>query len=203
MANAPSTVAGEVRSRANGLNAYVARMERLFATNELGRPDLHRVYGGAFMAYATYVERSLERLFLGIVMKRIAAPAIQPLIDVRSEVVARRVVAGGRKYVDWLPFERETEARALAFLSTGKPFTGLDNADKRTLNRLGILRNALAHESSHALRQFRRTFTDGRSLPADQLTPAGYLRGQHSPGVTRFTNTLAEATAVFARLCNC
>jgi hypothetical protein len=176
-------------------------MERLFAAHEIGRPDLHRVYGGAFLAFATYVERSLERLFLGIVMKRLAAPAIQPLVDVRSEVVARRVVAGGRKYVDWLPFERETEARAVAFLSAGKPFTSLDNADKRTLDRLGVMRNALAHESSHALRQFRRNFTDGRALPAAQLTPAGYLRGQHSPGLTRFTNTLNEATSVFGRLC--
>ena len=56
MANAPSIVASEVRSRANGLNAYVARMERLYDANELGRPDLIRVYGGAFIAYATYIE---------------------------------------------------------------------------------------------------------------------------------------------------
>ena len=201
MASPPSTVAAEVRSRASGLNAYVARMERLYAANELGRPDLHRVYGGAFMAYATYVERSLERLFLGILMKRFAAPALRPLIEIQSEVVARRVVAGGRKYVDWLPFEAHTEVRALAFLAAGRPFTGLSNADKKTLDRVGILRNALAHESSHALRQFRKNFTDGKAVPAEQLSPAGYLRGQHSPGITRFTNTLAEATAVFTRLC--
>ena len=201
MPRAPSTVAGEVASRARSLVYYVARMERLFNARELGRPDLNRAYAGAFLSFYTYVERSLERLFIGIVMKRFTSPSVRPLVEVRSEVVARKIIASGKKYVDWLPFERETEPRALAFLSSGKPFTELTAADKKTLDRLGIIRNALVHESEHAMKQFRRTFTDGRALPTDQLLPAGYLRGQHSPGVTRFANTLNEVVAVFDRFC--
>ena len=55
---------------------------------------------------------------------------------------------------------------------------------------------------SHALRQFRRMFVDDRALPAEQQRSAGYLRGQHSPGVTRFVNTINENVMVFNTLCD-
>lgn len=201
MARPPSKVADEVASRGQGLAAYAARMERLYADRKIGRPDLNRVYAGAFLSFHTYVERSLERLFLGLLMGRFTSPGIGPLVTIKSEVVARAVVSGERKYVDWLPFERHSQARAIAFLSSGKPFSEVEKADARILDRLGIVRNAIAHESSHALRTFRRTFVDGRSLPTEQQTPAGYLRGQHSPGVTRFANTINETVVVFGKLC--
>jgi hypothetical protein len=176
-------------------------MERLYGSGALGRPDLNRVYAGAFLSFHTYVERSLERLFLGLLMGRFVAPGVAPLVEIKSEVVARAVVAGGRKYVDWLPFEKYTQTRALAFLSAGRPFSELATTDARVLDRLGIIRNALAHESSHALRLFHRAFVDGRSLPVEQHRPSGYLRGQHSPGLTRFVNTINETVVVFGRLC--
>jgi hypothetical protein len=176
-------------------------MERLYADRKIGRPDLNRVYGGAFLSFHTYVERSLERLFLGVLMGRFTAPGVTPLVAIKSEVVARAVVSGGKKYVDWLPFERHAQARAIAFLASGKPFTDVEKVDARVLDRLGIVRNAIAHESSHALRMFRRTFVDGKALPPDQQTPAGYLRGQHSPGLTRFANTINETVVVFGKLC--
>jgi hypothetical protein len=72
MPSPPDRVALEVAARARGLNAYVRRMERLYAAGELARPDLNRVYGGAFLSFHTYIERSLERLFLGILMRRLS-----------------------------------------------------------------------------------------------------------------------------------
>lgn len=69
------------------------------------------------------------------------------------------------------------------------------------MNDLSILRNALAHESTWALTLFERTFTDGKGLPQDQLSPAGYLRGAHNPGQSRFSYHLAEAVGVFQQLC--
>jgi hypothetical protein len=201
VASPPSKVSDELASRARGLNAYVVRMETLFTARALGRPDLNRVYGGAFLSFNTYTERQLERLLLGLIMGRFRKTGVSALVDIKSEVVARKVVAGGRRYADWLPYEKETIPRALAFLSAGRPFTELETSDVKILDRLTIIRNALAHESSHALARFRKTFTESKNLPPDQLTPAGYLRGQHSPGVTRFTNTLNEAVTVFRNLC--
>lgn len=194
-------VADDVRSRARGLEAYVGRMDRLSARQELGQADLRRVYGGAFLSFYTYFERSVERLFVGLLTGGLELSGADALVDVRSHTVARAVLVGGRSYIDWLPLQRHTVPRAKAFFSRGKPFVEIPNADHRVMERLGVIRNAIAHESKHALRQFRRTFTDGRALPPDQLVPAGYLRGQHSVGVTRLNHHFAEAVAVFDRVC--
>ena len=201
MVRPPSKVADEVASRGRGLTAYVARLDRQFAAHGVGRADLNRVYAGAFVSFATYVERSLERLFLGLVMGRFAASGIVPLVEIKSDKVAHAVVRGGRKYVDWLPYEQHTAPRAEAFFASGKPFTELGRPERRVLEHLGILRNAIAHESAHSTRLFRRTFVEGRALPVDQQTPAGYLRGQHSPGLSRFANTVNENVVVFRSLC--
>lgn len=176
-------------------------MERLAAGGELGQADLRRVYAGAYLSFYTYTERSIERLFLGLLMERFDLVGVRPLVDVRSELVARAIVVGGRSYADWLPLERHTVPRAQAFLSQGKPFSEVPRADIRTLDRVSIVRNALAHESSHALRQFRKAFTRDRPIPPDQRSPAGYLRGQHALGTTRLSNFFAETVDVFRRLC--
>lgn len=201
MAAPASKIAGEVQARARGLEAYVGRMERLAARGELGASDLHRVYSGAFLSFHTYLERSIERLFLGLLMGRLTKADVSSLVSIKSDAVARAVIVGGRGYVDWLPLERFTVPRAKAFLSRGKPFSDVPRADRRALERLGVIRNAIAHESAHALRRFGEAFTEGRALPPAQRAPAGYLRGQHTVGVTRFSYHLAETVAVVTRLC--
>jgi hypothetical protein len=203
VARAASTVADDVAARARGLNDYMARLEKLHRQGQLSKTDLSRAQAGAFLAFHTYLERSLERLFLGVLMRRLTTTdtRVRPLVDIKSEAVARSVVNGGRNYVDWLPFEQHALKRAGAFLSTGRPFADLARSDYSRFDRLSILRNAIAHESSHAMRQFRKSFTDGKSLPPDQVVPGGYLRGQHRPGQTRFENLMAEVVVSFRKLC--
>ena len=203
MPNPAERLADDVASRARGLSQYVARMERLYGSRTLSKSDVTRVNAGAFLAFQTYVERSLERLFLGALMGRyeFAATSVRPLVDIRSERTARAVVSGGKRYVDWLPLNDEIDRRAKAFLSGGRPFASVSSGDRATLSRMLVIRNALAHESSHAMRQFRRTFTEGKALPPDQLTPAGYLRGTHTGSQSRFDYLLADAVAVIRRMC--
>jgi hypothetical protein len=176
-------------------------MERLYDDGRLTVVDLGRVYAGAFLSFHTFIERSLERLFLGLLMSRLELKDVRPLIEVRSEKVGQAVLAAGRRYVDWLPLDQHAIPRAKAFLSSGRPFSTVSSADKRLLESLGTIRNALTHESAHARRRFRREFVDDLALPPNQRTPSGYLRGQHHLGVTRFDHYLAETSAVFARLC--
>jgi hypothetical protein len=194
-------VADEVASRARGLNDYVRRMEKLHIAGLLSDNDLRRVYAGAYLDFVTYLERSMERLFLGILMGRLVCQIGKPLVAIRSEVVARAVVNGGRNYVDWFPY-RLTLDRAEAFLSHGgQPFQGLGKQEQRTFATASIIRNALAHESTHSLRQFRKYLVDGRALPPSQVNPRGYLRGQHAVGQTRLTFHMAEAVYAMRQLC--
>lgn len=133
--------------------------------------------------------------------ERLTGSNSRSLVGIASSRVARGVVFGGRKYADWLPYNRHTMPRAEAFLAGGRPFSELLQSDRNFLDDLTTLRNALAHESSHALRQFRRAYTDGRPIAPQQHRPPAYLRGQHALGQRRFEYLLSEATGVMRRLC--
>ncbi len=196
-------VADEVSSRAKGLRDYANRMERLRSSRNISETDLNRVYAGAFLSFHTFLERSLERAFLGLLMGRLVSSdsSVRPLVAINSNKVAHEIVRGGRTYVDWLPYDRHMVKRADAFFSGGRPFRNLSKAEMNVFARATVMRNAIAHESSHALRQFARFFTVGKSLPPDQRRPAGYLRGQHAVGQSRFDLMLSEGVVVMRSLC--
>jgi hypothetical protein len=197
-----SKVAEQVASRARGLTLYVNRVERLHDQGALPLVDLHRTYAGAYLSFYVFVERSLERLFVGVLMNRyhFQQPDVRRLVDIRSDAVARAVVSGDRSYADWLPFDL-TRKRAKAFLSGGRPFATLPNSDKKVFLRMGLIRNAIAHDSRHALKLFQDEFVTGKSLPPEQHRPPGYLRGEHAVGQTRLEYSFAEASAVMKQLC--
>lgn len=203
MAERPANyIADLVQARARGLEAYVARMERLHVAGRLSKSDVLRVHAGAFLLFHSHAERSLEKLFIGTLLGRLEHTdvRVKPLLTVKSPVVAKRIASGGRAYADWLPYKAETVRRANSYLSGGRPFSELAKPDYEALDRLSIIRNALAHDSTAALKAFRASFVDGRPLPPDQQQPAGYLRGQQTLGQSRLSYLLAEATAVFREL---
>jgi hypothetical protein len=197
-----SIVSDEVAARARGLNAYILRMERLAARGEITPTDLRRIYGGALLSFFGYAERAVERLFIGLLMGRFELPGVKPLIEIRSERVARAVLVGARPYIDWLPFDRYTLPRARACFSEGKPFGTVPSGDIKALARVGVIRNAIAHENAYAERMFRRRLVQPYSLPSSQHTPTGYLRGQHSVGTTRLNYILADVSRIFADMCS-
>jgi hypothetical protein len=126
--------------------------------------------------------------------------SVQSLVTIRSNLVVRRIVASQRGYADWLPYDL-TRKRAKAFLSTGVPFTTLPDSERKKIDGLATIRNALAHESAAAMARFQLEFVASKGLPVDQMNPAGYLRGQHRTGQTRFDYLLADAIAAFRSLC--
>jgi len=198
-----SSIADDVGRKARSANAYLRRMEGLYASRALTEADLLRAYSGAFLAFHAFAEQALERAFFGVLMGRLVSsdPSVQPLVQIKSEVVARRVVFSTRQYVDWIPYNDRTLRRANAFLSSGKPFSNVTKADGRHLDNMAVLRNALAHQSDHARKQFIRTFTIGKALPPSQLRPSGYLRGTHAVGQTRVNYLLAETVRILYVLC--
>jgi hypothetical protein len=70
MGRPAKVVADEVASCARGIDIYIRRMERLFGGGHLSEADLLRSYAGGFLSFHSKVENSLERLFVGVLMKR-------------------------------------------------------------------------------------------------------------------------------------
>ena len=203
MAKSAKTIFDRVVSRSRGLDLYVKKMERLYRGGSISRVDIERVYAGSFILFYTVVERAIESLFIGLLTGRLVSDdsSVRPLIRVNSDRVAHAVVRGGRSYVDWLPYEQHTKRRAEAFFSQGKPFANLDRSDIRAYESISTVRNALAHESSSAMRKFHRDFTENKVLPPEQRRPAGYLRGQHAMGQTRLNLLFSEAVLSIRNLC--
>jgi hypothetical protein len=206
MTKVGSSVGDQLRAHARGLESYITRLERLHLDGRVYRIDLERAYAGAYLLFYTSLERSIEQLFLGILTQEFTfrQRGIRPLVAAPSERIARQIVTGERAYADWLPL-RLTEGRAKALLAAGRPFESIVTADRRFLESMGYVRNALAHGSAHSLRRFRTEVIDGGPLPTPvppgQRKPAPYLRGTHTTGQSRFSFHLAEASAIVRRLC--
>lgn len=152
------------------------------------RKDIETVYEGLFLATVARFEVFLENLFFGLLVRRISGKSCgaSPRISVSNDNVARSIVLRDKKYLDWLPYGR-TEQLAKDFLHSGRPFTLLDGIDKGTLTSLLIVRNAIAHQSRHARREFKVKVLGNAPLPPRERTPAGFLRSQFriSPPQTR------------------
>lgn len=196
-------IAKDVASRARGLDLYLRRMERLHKDGAISTRDVERAYAGGFLEFQAYVERSIEHLFLGLLRGRLKSSnrSVRPLISVDSDSVASAVVTGERAYVDWLPYERYALRRAKSFFSSGKPFSALVKSDIEAFEDVSVVRNALAHQSASALRKFRTTFIDGRSIPPSQHRPPAYLRGYHTVNQTRMNYMLSRVVATMNNLC--
>lgn len=202
MVKSTQNIVAKCGSRARGLQQHINRVEKLYAHNQLTITDVHRIYTGAFIQYYTFLERMIEKLFIGILMGNYSSSYanVSALIDIKSYQVAHDIVKGDRRYVDWLPIDR-TCKRADAFLSSGRPFSLLGGGDKNVLNKLTTLRNAIAHKSAASKQSFLNVYVQGRSLPPEQLRPSGYLRGTHRLGQTRFEFLMSDSLRVMNILC--
>ena len=196
------TVSDALRRRAKALDRYLRRMELRYRRGEVPKADLKYAYAGAFVTFYTETESRLEESFLGLLTGRIKPPrsVIRPLIEVKSDAVARNILKGDRSFVDWLPYDR-TRKRAQAFFSRGEPFYSLDKSRQKTFGRASILRNAIAHRSGSANRLFTSEFVEGKNLPPSDRKPTGYLRGYHATSQRRISLHFAEMVASLDDLC--
>jgi len=192
------SVAAACSRRANYLIHYTRRV----ASRCPSEADRNQVYAGGYVSYMAFFEQQIEDLFVGLLTGAYHHPrvGIAPLVAMPSRGVAKTVVAGGRSYVDWLPYEQHARKRADAFFVRGEPFTSLGVAERRSLDRASIMRNAFAHQSDHSRVRFAAEFTTGRALRASELSPGGYLRGQHSLNKDRFQAQLEELVVVMRAL---
>ena len=196
-------IANEVGIRARALDRYLQRMERLFLDGTVTRQDVERAYSGGLLEFHAFLERSIERLFVGLLRSRLvhSSARVRSLIAVESDAVAHNIIIGERRYVDWLPFEGRTMKRARAFFASGLPFCNLDSADQASFDELSTVRNALAHQSAPALRKFEKKFIDQKLIPPAQHRPTAYLRGPHTVGQSRMNYLLSRAVVTMNKLC--
>ena len=202
MPKSAMTVANEVAKHARSLDRHLRKLENLNLKSSFTQAEIEKTYAGNLLLFYAFVERSLERLFVGLLRNRFVSDHsnIKPLIQVNSDKVAHAIIRSGRPYADWLPYDH-TKKRAEAFFSQGKPFTTLTSNELRPYRELGIIRNALAHQSSSSKKRFETQIIGDKPLPSEQQRPAGYLRGNHTIGQSRINHLFSEVVWTMNILC--
>ena len=182
----------------NALNTTRKKVEKLYARGLLVRRDIERIYEGIFLDAITSTEAMLENIFIQYLVSKKNRGAIAR-IQVNSHNVARDVLLGGdKRYLDWLPYDK-TEKRAKAFFRGGRPFTQLNSIYKQNLSEMLDIRNAIAHESSHAKAKFDKLI-HGKPLLPHEKTPSGYLRSKIDPDTTRYQFYASEMVGIIRYL---
>lgn len=174
------------------------KMDILFRDGRIAKRDLERVYEGLYLRAITYFENYIETLFFALLCGKIlnAPRRIQPKLVLSSEKLARQIVFGGKSYLDWLPYSKSIE-RAKVFFRDGIPFSKearITTADVKRIDDYVIIRNYIAHRSSHSEQQFIQNIINGTSLLPRNRTPCGYLSQvfRTAPDQTRFELFIIE-----------
>ena len=153
----------------SGVERTRQRIESLYAVRQLVKRDLEMAYSGLFIRSMSSFETFVEDLFLAMLagQTRRSTYSVKRLFpELRSFPTdrIRLLLLGDRKYFDWLPYYL-TEKRAKSFLDGSTPFAALSEADKKALDKVVYIRNALAHSSSHARDTFISVVVGDLTLP--------------------------------------
>ena len=181
------------------------KMDNLLVARGIVHRDIHQVYAGLYIEAITSFERLIENLFVGLLSGSVTSTANQvtPLVSFRNRQAMRSIVYGGRKFGDWLPYDR-TEQLANRFFRNGLPFTSLNSADKRHIGTVMYIRNAIAHKSDYSKRMFERNVLRGQMLTSREKTPTGYLRSvfRTAPAQNRYQQLTIEMASIATKLCS-
>ena len=180
------------------------KMETFMSKGIIVRRDIEQIYKGLYLEAFCSFERFIEDLFIGLLVGRLAhtSPQVIPRVTFKSDIIARDVVLGGKRYVDWLPYDHMAE-RARAFFRNGLPFTSLQSYDVQTIAQICYMRNALTHRSSYAKKIFERKVIGTIPIAPRERNPEGFLRSKFriAPAQTRYESIIIEMANIATKLC--
>jgi hypothetical protein len=180
------------------------RVEVLLLSRHLSVGDVEQVYAGLFLDAFTEFEGLLEDLFLGIVSgsHKSGVPTTMRRVKIVPVSLTQEICFEGRAYLDWLPIEKHTTKRAERFLNNGEPFSKLTKDEEKTIERLHLLRNAVAHKSDSAKLKFEASIQALPLLPQEK-TPVGFLRSkpQGPAGFNQYQIGVSQLETIVQKIC--
>lgn len=179
------------------------KSELLFSEGKIVKRDLHLIYKGLFLDFVTSSESFIEKLFVGLLIKKYEHPSKKVHVKqyFKSVQICRDIITGDRKYLDWLPYDMTTK-RAKKYFRFGFPFAWINNSEIKTIEKVLVLRNVLAHESQYSRRKFHIMFIKDQNLLKYEKTVIGYLRSPISTTITqlRYEVLVNETLAILNKL---
>ena len=183
------TAYSKLAQKFKSMNFTRKRCEYLFRQSTIVQRDVNYIYSGLFIGLITSFELFLEEYFIGLLCGIYTTQNVHPIVIYPNKISCKNVLTGGKKYIDWLPYNT-TITRAKIFFKNGKdPFSKISDHYKEILNDAYKIRNCLAHNSDHANSVFQnKVLIKHRYITKDEKKPIGFLRGNHSssPPTTRY-----------------
>lgn len=134
------------------------------------------IYEATFLAATALFEALLEEMLVEMVCGADSTRrGVYRLVEVRNRSVFRAIRHQDRQYARFLPFSN-AKRLARAFLFDGRPFTTIAEQDADLLSQVVKTRNAIAHRSEKAMRQFRKEVPGVDLLPPWRRFPGPFLR---------------------------
>lgn len=188
-------------AKVDSFEQSIRKFETLKSSGSISHKDLKVVYEALFINLHIAFEVFLEDLFIGLLVGsssqvrglRSASNNIIPRVQFRSHAVAREVIKGKNKYIEWLPYSR-TQELAKTFFRGGRPFSQVNDRDIQVIQNISTIRNYIAHRSEYSKKQFEKRIISNRSLPKIEQQPSGFLAGtwRMSPRQTRYQYYVVE-----------
>jgi len=180
------------------------KQEVLFSEGKIVRRDIEEVYSALLLNAVASFEGFIEEFFIGLLAGQICSghSNVRVRVKIKSYVVARDVFLREKKYFNWLPYKNTKDA-AKVFFTGGRPFTDITATEEKHLEKCLAIRNAIAHQSRHAIKTFRESALTGLSLIPRDRRPKSFLRSQFSlaPPTTYYQQLIAEILRIADKLC--
>lgn len=165
---------------------YDKRFDRLLGARERAKlladagqirvADSYLVYESAFINAVASFEGLLQEIFVEFACgdpprKRKRGSKI----TIASRDTFRDILFDGKRYREFLPYKDRTLVLAKRFLRDGRPFTDITDTDRELLAHAMRIRNAIAHQSDFAMKEFRKKVPGVESMPPRNRFPGPLL----------------------------
>ena len=204
MAKSSVNLLDSFEGKLKGLEQTRKKLEDLFSNGPLVLRDIEEVYAALFLDVMVSFEGMIEELFIGLLAGKIHSrySDVNVRVKIQSRIVARDVVLQGRKFLNWLPYDR-TITIANVFFTAGRPFTFITEDEKKHIAKCLTIRHAIAHQSQHAISKFKKEILQGLSLTPRDRRPKSFLRAQFSanPPTNNYHRLVSDLLKIARKLC--
>lgn len=204
MAKSSVNLLDSFEGKLKGLEQTRKKQEGLFSNGQLVLRDIEEVYAALFLGAMVSFEGMIEELFIGLLAGKIHSrySDVNVRVKIQSRIVARDVVLQGRKFLNWLPYDR-TITIANVFFTGGRPFTLITEDEKKHIDKCLTIRHAIAHQSQHAISKFKKEILQGLSLTPRDRRPKSFLRAQFSanPPTNNYHRLVSDLLKIARKLC--
>ena len=145
-------------------------MEKVFQDSRIKKTDIETIYEALFLRAVTSFEAFLENWFFAIMLQHTAGSRLMTAVSKRA---LYDILLQQGKYL--LASYTKTETRANIYLRNGKPFTSISDGDKSQIKTVTVARNAIAHRSDFAMREFKEKVIGGGCCWLARNGPLGFF----------------------------